>query len=105
MKNDRLTKIITQKFIAQTPWVPLEAWSDHRRLGLPFFENPAIENPLVNMPALTTGNYMTSNIKFFPQRLKYPSSLPASNAAGYQQAVGFLGGPDEVLTPLWWAKH
>ena len=104
VKNDHLTKIITQKFIAQTPWVPLEAWSDHRRLGLPFFENPAIENPLVNMPALNDGNYMTSNVKFFPQRLKYPSSLPASNAEGYQQALGFLGGPDEVLTPLWWAQ-
>ena len=104
VKNDHLTKIITQKFIAQNPWVPLEAWSDHRRLGLPFFENPAIENPLVKMPALNDGNYMTSNVKFFPQRLKYPSSLPASNAEGYQQALGFLGGPDEVLTPLWWAQ-
>ena len=43
VKNDLLTKIITQKFIAQTPWLPLEGWNDHRRLGLPFFENPAIE--------------------------------------------------------------
>ena len=105
VKNDHLTKIITQKFIAHTPWLPLEAWSDHRRLGLPFFENPAVENPLVNMPALNAGNYMTSNVKFFPQRLKYPSSLPSSNADGYEQAVTALGGPDEVLTPLWWAKH
>jgi len=104
VKNDHLTKIITQKFIAHTPWLPLEAWSDHRRLGLPFFENPAIENPLVNMPALNASNYMTSNVKFFPQRIKYPSSLPASNAAGYEQAVSQLGGPDDVLTPLWWAK-
>jgi len=105
VKNDQLTKIITQKFIAHNPWLPLEAWNDHRRLGLPFFENPAVENPLVNMPALDNSNFMTSNVKFFPQRLKYPSSLAASNAEGYQQAVGFLGGPDEVLTPLWWAKH
>ncbi|MCE6991978.1 SusD/RagB family nutrient-binding outer membrane lipoprotein [Dyadobacter sp. CY323] len=105
VKNDLLTKIITQKFIAQTPWLPLEAWSDHRRLGLPFFENPAVENPLVNMPALNSSNYLTSNIKFFPQRLKYPSSLPASNARGYDQAVGFLGSADGTLTPLWWAKH
>ena len=30
VKNDLLTKIITQKFIAQTPWLPLETWSDHR---------------------------------------------------------------------------
>ncbi len=105
VKNDLLTKIITQKFIAQTPWLPLEAWSDHRRLGLPFFENPAVENPLVAMPALNSSNYMTANIKFFPQRLKYPSSLPASNAKGYAQAVNFLGGEDGTLTPLWWAKH
>lgn len=105
VRNDQLTKILTQKFIAHNPWLPLEAWSDHRRLGLPFFENPAVENPLVNMPALNASNYMTSNVKFFPQRLKYPSSLPASNAGGYEQAVSHLGGPDDVLTPLWWAKH
>lgn len=104
VKNDRLTKIITQKFIAQNPWQPLEAWSDHRRLGLPFFENPAIENPLVDLPALTTANYMTSSVKFFPQRIKYPSNLQNTNAAGYQQAVSALGGIDGVFTPLWWAK-
>jgi hypothetical protein len=104
VKNDLLTKIITQKFIAQTPWLPLETWSDHRRLGLPFFENPAVENPLVNLPNLTSGNYMTNSVKNFPQRLRYPSGLKNSNAAGYAQAVGFLGGEDAVLTPLWWAK-
>lgn len=105
VKNDHLTKIITQKFIAQTPWVPLEAWSDQRRLGLPFFDNPVIENPLTNLPALNSGNYMTSNIKFFPQRLRYPSSLPASNARGYAQALEYLGGEDATTTPLWWARH
>jgi len=104
VKNDLLTKIITQKFIAQTPWLPLETWSDHRRLGLPFFENPAVENPLVNLPNLTAGNFMTASVKNFPQRLRYPSGLKNSNAVGYNQAVGFLGGGDEVLTPLWWAK-
>ncbi len=104
VKNDHLTKIITQKFIAQTPWLPLEAWNDQRRLGLPFFENPAIENVLPNLPALNNSNYMTSNVKFFPQRLRYPSSLQTTNAPGYQQALTALGGPDEVLTPLWWAK-
>ena len=100
IKNDLLTKIITQKFIAQNPWLPLETWNDQRRLGLPFFVNPAVENPLVNMPDLNSGNYMTSSIKFFPQRVKYPSSIAASNEAGYNQALQFLGGPDAVLTPL-----
>ncbi len=105
IRNDRLTKIITQKFIAQNPWLPLETWSDHRRLGLPFFVNPAVENSLVNMPDLNSSNYMTSSNKFFPQRVKYPSSIASSNKTGYDQAIGYLGGPDAVLTPLWWAKQ
>jgi hypothetical protein len=104
VNNDQLTKIITQKYIAQVPWLPLEAWNDHRRLGLPFFENIAVEQPNTDMPDLTTSNYMTNSIKFFPQRLKYPSSLENTNPDGYADAVNFLGGPDAVLTPLWWAK-
>lgn len=104
VRNDRLTKIITQKFIAQTPWLPLETWNDHRRLGLPFFENVVLEGPIQTLPELTSSNYMTSSQKFFSQRMKYPSSLQNSNVNGYQQAVDALGGPDEVLTPLWWAQ-
>lgn len=104
VRNDQLAKIITQKYLAQVPWLPLEAWNDHRRLGLPFFENPAVENPLPNLPALTQANMMTNQVKFYPQRLRYPSSLKNSSPKGYTEAVGLLGGPDEVLTPLWWAK-
>ncbi len=105
VRNDHLTKIITQKFIAQTPWLPLETWSDHRRLGLPFFENVVLEGPIQTLPALTSANYMTSNVQFFPQRMKYPSGLQNSNVAGYDQAVQELGGSDNVLTPLWWAQQ
>ncbi len=105
VKNDLLTKIITQKFIAQTPWLPLETWNDHRRLGLPFFENPVIENPLTNLPALTEGNYMTNSPKVYAQRLKYPSNFPSNIPGGYAQAVEKLGGPDTVFTPLWWAQQ
>lgn len=103
--NDKLTKIITQKFIANMPWLPMESWSDHRRLGLPFFETPAVELPLIDMPSLTKSNYMNQTIMFFPQRLKFPSSLANNNPDGYKQAVEMLGGPDNVFTPLWWAKH
>lgn len=105
VRNDHLTKIITQKFIAQNPYLPLETWSDHRRLGLPFFENPAVEQPIITMPDLSASNYMTSSISFFPQRVPYPSTLRNNNAAGYNQAVSSLGGPDDTLTPLWWAKQ
>ncbi|TDQ76729.1 SusD/RagB family nutrient-binding outer membrane lipoprotein [Sphingobacterium yanglingense] len=104
IRNDALTKIITQKYIANMPWLPLEAWSDHRRLGLPFFENPAIENPLPNLPDLNNGNFMTNNIKFFPQRIPYPSNFRTASPDGYAQATSLLGGEDKVLTPLWWAK-
>lgn len=104
VKNDHLTKIITQKFISQVPWLPLETWSDHRRLGLPFFENPAVENPLPNLPALTQSNYMESRQEFFPQRLRYPSNLESNVPQGYQQAVQYLNGEDNVFTPLWWAQ-
>lgn len=104
VRNDHLTKIITQKFIAQTPWLPLETWSDHRRLGLPFFENVVLEGPIQTLPALTNATLMTSSQSHFPQRMKYPSGLKNSNANGYQQATSFLGGDDAVLTSLWWAQ-
>lgn len=105
VRNDLLTKIITQKFIANLPWLPLESWNDQRRLGLPFYENPAIENALPNLPDLNSANFMTSNIKFFPQRLAFPSSFRDTDPAEYQNAVSLLGGVDKVLTPLWWAKQ
>lgn len=104
VSNDLLTKIITQKYLAQLPWAPLEAWNDHRRLGLPFFENPAVDLPITTLPHLNPGNVMTAQVKNFGQRLRYPAGLANSNPAGYAKAVEYLGGPDDVLTPLWWAK-
>jgi len=105
VKNDHLTKIITQKFIAQVPWLPMETWSDHRRLGLPFFDTPAVENPIPEMPQLTSGNFMNVQKNFFPQRLPYPSNLASNVPEGYQQALNHLGGEDSVFTPLWWAQN
>ena len=104
VKNDKLTKIITQKYIANVPWLPLEAWNDHRRLGLPFFVNPAVENSLPNLPALNSSNYMTSSREFFAQRLPYPSNFRNADPTGYASAISLLEGPDAVLTPLYWAQ-
>ncbi|MEM9144095.1 MAG: SusD/RagB family nutrient-binding outer membrane lipoprotein [Bacteroidota bacterium] len=105
IKNDWLNKIMTQKFIAQTPYLPLEVWSDHRRLGLPFFENPAAENPLPNNPGLSSGPVNGNTISIFPQRLRYPPRVLNDTPATYEQAVQLLGGADEIFTPLWWAQQ
>lgn len=104
VKNDKLTKIITQKYISAFPYLPLEAWSDHRRLGLPFFENPAVEQPMATMPQINTSNYTKNQVNFFPQRLRYPSSFRNADPENYTKAVSLLDGEDGIFTPLWWAK-
>ncbi len=104
--NDKLTKIITQKYIAQMPYLPTEAWSDHRRLGLPFFEIVSAEEPLTNMPEWNVDAWKGGQKpSLYPQRMKFPGSVQNADPAGYQKAVQLLGGSETTLTPIWWAKH
>lgn len=104
--NDHLTKIITQKFIAQTPYLVLEMWSDFRRLGLPFFEIPANESSITGSDMVNVWNPNSwkdgQKWEFYPQRMRYPSSLENADPEGYKQAVELLGGSDNIITPLWW---
>lgn len=102
--NDHLTKIITQKFIANTPWLPLENLCDHSRLGLPFWDIPASSRLLPYMPEYTLTSYEGAQKPgYFAQRMVYPSSLRNADPAGYEAAVQLLGGDDSRVTPLWWA--
>lgn len=102
--NDHLTKIITQKFIAQTPYLVLEMWSDFRRLGLPFFEIPANESSMTGSDMVNAWNPNSwkdgQKWEFYPQRMRYPSSLENADPEGYKQAVELLGGSDNIITPL-----
>lgn len=104
--NDHLTKIITQKFIAQTPYLVLEMWSDFRRVGLPFFEIPANESSMTGSDMVNVWNPNSwkdgQKWEFYPQRMRYPSSLENADPEGYKQAVELLGGSDNIITPLWW---
>ena len=104
--NDHLTKIITQKFIAQTPYLVLEMWSDFRRLGLPFFEIPANESSMTGSDMVNVWNPNSwkdgQKWEFYPQRMRYPSSLENEDPEVYKQAVELLGGSDNIITPLWW---
>lgn len=102
--NDHLTKIITQKYIANTPWLPLENLCDHSRLGLPFWDIPAPSRLLPYMPDYTLDSYQGAQEPgYFAQRMVYPSSLRNADPDGYNTAVELLGGPDSRVTPLWWA--
>ena len=107
--NTPLAKIITQKYIAQTPYGVLEMWNDRRRLGLPWFDLPNNETSFVGADMENTWTPNTykegQNIKVFPQRLRYPSSLQNADPTGYAKALELLGGENTTLTPLWWAIH
>lgn len=94
--NDHLTKIITQKFIAQTPYLVLEMWSDFRRLGLPFFEIPANESSMTGSDMVNVWNPNSwkdgQKWEFYSQRMRYPSSLENADPEGYKQAVDASSG-------------
>jgi hypothetical protein len=103
--NDALTKIITQKYLAFVPWQPLEAWNDHRRLGLPFMENQAVETDYApTQVPLTKADAKNCKLEFYPKRYRYPANLALTNSAGYAEAIKLLGGQDKSTTPLWWNK-
>jgi len=84
----------------------LEMWSDFRRLGLPFFEIPANESSMTGSDMVNVWNPNSwkdgQKWEFYPQRMRYPSSLENADPEGYKQAVELLGGSDNIITPLWW---
>lgn len=105
VNNDHLTKIITQKYIANCPYLPLEAWNDHRRLGLPFFENQAVEVDYVpsnHEVPLTKSNYMECKWEFYPKRMRYPANMETNSKASFDQAMSLLGGVNDTNVPLYW---
>ncbi|MDR2466968.1 MAG: SusD/RagB family nutrient-binding outer membrane lipoprotein [Prevotellaceae bacterium] len=98
--NDPLTKIMTQKYIAQCPWLPQEATNDYRRTGRPFFENPCMEAQLPFMPFAT--DPFATDIKNVYRRVRYPFSLATKDPQGYAKALELLEGADRPETPLVW---
>jgi hypothetical protein len=105
--NDQLTKIITQKYLAQNPWLPLEAWNDQRRLGLPFFENQAVEvdyNVSNYEVPLTRATAKETRWEFYPKRMRYPASMEVNSKESYDRAMSLLGGSNDTQTTLWWGK-
>ena len=104
--NDKLTKIITQKYIANTPWLPLENWSDHRRTGLPFWEIPVSSTEFNYLNGWTKESYKNGQkVGYYAQRMNYPNKFKNANPTEYEHAKTLMGMSDEnTVTPLWWAK-
>ena len=106
--NDQLTKIITQKYIANTPYGVVQSWNDRRRLGLPFFEVPGNETALTgsDFDGLFTADSYKDGQKWyhFTQRMRYPSVFENSDKEQFQNALKLLGTENNtMMTPLWWA--
>ena len=87
------------------PYLPLENWSEHRRLGLPFWEIPASSSLMETMPDWTKDSYKEAQKPgYFPQRMVYPNSLSNADPEGYKKALSLMGtDKNDALTPLWWA--
>jgi len=87
-KEQKLERIITQKWIAAYP-DGQEAWSEFRRTGYPKLF-PVIVN---NSVGKITG---------FIKRVNFAYQEYATNKAAVNKAIIMLGGPDTGGTPLWW---
>ena len=89
-----LSKIITQKYIAEFPDGGWEAWNDHRRLQLPILIPMA--SPDASVITATDGGPGNFN-----RRQKWPAVESINNKTLYDQAVQ-QQGPDAEKTPVWW---
>lgn len=104
--NDHLAKIFTQKYIAQLPYLVQECWSDYRRVGLPFFDIPANER-IMTATDMTewrpTSWESGQNWQYYPQRMRYPTTLNNANPTEYEHVLELLGGANTTMVPLWWS--
>ena len=94
--DEKLEKIITQKWIALFP-DGQEAWSEFRRTGCPRVIRVARNN---------SGGLIDSKKQV--ARLPYPTNLSKDYPDLYQEAVNnseLLGGADNGGTKLWWDKR
>lgn len=88
--EERLEKIITQKWIAGFP-EGMNAWAEWRRTGYPKLF-PIIKNDSQGVIPTELG----------VRRLTYTLREQRDNPEGYASAVQMLGGPDTGATRLFW---
>ena len=90
----QLEQIMTQKWISIYP-DGVEAWADWRRSHVVKLY-PVVNSDNPDIPDPTTQ---------WIRRIPFLTSEVQTNGAEVTKAVGLLGGPDKVTTPLWWDKN
>jgi len=88
--EEQLEQIITQKWIAMFP-DGQEAWSEFRRTGYPRIFPVVVNN---------SGGAIDTDIQV--RRINFVESEINTNGTNVTTAVGYLKGPDNGGTRLWW---
>lgn len=88
--EERLEKIITQKWIAGFP-EGKNAWAEWRRTGYPKL-----------FPVLKNDSQGVITTEFGVRRIPFIRDEVSNNPEGYAEAVQLLGGPDNGGTRLFW---
>lgn len=88
--EERLEKIITQKWIAGFP-EGMNAWAEWRRTGYPKL-----------FPIIKNDSQGTIPTDLGVRRLTYTLREKRDNPEGYAKAVQMLGGPDTGATRIFW---
>lgn len=89
-KEEKLEKIITQKWIAMFP-EGQEAWTTFRRTGYPRLFTVVINK---------SGGKIDTDVQI--RRLSYPQNEYSTNRQGIESGLQHLGGPDDGGTRVWW---
>jgi hypothetical protein len=90
----QLEQVMTQKWLALFP-EGMEGWADYRR-----------SHVVKLYPVANTDNTDVTDLSTqWIRRIPFLNSEKQSNAAGVATGETLLGGPDNVLTPLWWDKN
>ncbi|WP_447640855.1 MULTISPECIES: SusD/RagB family nutrient-binding outer membrane lipoprotein [Chitinophagaceae] len=100
-KENQLSKIITQKWIAMFPYGAQEAWAEWRRTGYPNMLPPTVNNSGGTVANITQ---ISGRDHGGMQRLPYSTTETTNNAVNLKAAISMLGGADNGGTQLWWAK-
>jgi len=88
--EEQLEQIITQKWIAMFP-DGQEAWSEFRRTGYPRIFPVMVNN---------SNGEIDTNTQI--RRINFVQNELNTNGANVDKAIGYLNGPDNGGTRLWW---